>query len=159
MPSVRLWSFIGISFVCFIIFRNIFLVMFCHAPQERRHTEFVSIKKDIISRMEDLDRLPDTSFEREVISEEEEAFCLSEENISSLKLLLAQVLMLPFVRGVREACSPHLLLNFFFLPFFSSLRNRRWRTSVCVTLTGQKCESCGTPCRSARRTGRRWQTT
>nr|XP_023669977.1 protein regulator of cytokinesis 1 isoform X1 [Paramormyrops kingsleyae] len=61
------------------------------AEKERRHAEFVSIKKDIISRMEDLDRLPDTSFEREVISEEEEAFCLSEENISSLKLLLAQL--------------------------------------------------------------------
>ncbi|XP_048886568.1 protein regulator of cytokinesis 1b isoform X2 [Brienomyrus brachyistius] len=61
------------------------------AEKERRHAEFVSIKKDIISRMEDLDRLPDTSFEREVICEDEEAFCLSEENISSLKLLLAQL--------------------------------------------------------------------
>lgn len=41
--------------------------------------------------MEDLEQLPDTSFERDVVCEDEDAFCLSEENIASLKLLLHQV--------------------------------------------------------------------
>ena len=41
--------------------------------------------------MEDLDQLPDTSFERDVVCEDEEAFCLSNDNISTLKLLLGQV--------------------------------------------------------------------
>lgn len=41
--------------------------------------------------MEDLEQVPDTSFERDVVYEEEEAFCLSKENIKALKLLLAQV--------------------------------------------------------------------
>lgn len=59
--------------------------------QERRHAEFVSIKRQIIVCMEDLEQMPDTSFEREVVCEEEEAFCLSVENIAALNVLLSQV--------------------------------------------------------------------
>lgn len=41
--------------------------------------------------MEDLDQLPETSFEKDVVCEDEEAFCLSKDNINSLKLVLRQV--------------------------------------------------------------------
>ncbi|XP_006628898.1 protein regulator of cytokinesis 1b isoform X3 [Lepisosteus oculatus] len=61
------------------------------AEKERRRSEFVGIKRQIILCMEELDHLPDTSFERDVVCEDEEAFCLSTENIASLKLLLTQL--------------------------------------------------------------------
>ncbi|KAJ7994773.1 hypothetical protein DPEC_G00252950 [Dallia pectoralis] len=61
------------------------------AEKERRHTEFVSIKRHIVLCMDDLDQLPETSFEKDIVCEEEDAFCLSNDNISSLKLLLAQL--------------------------------------------------------------------
>lgn len=41
--------------------------------------------------MDDLDQLPETSFEKDVVCEDEESFCLSTENIDSLKVLLHQV--------------------------------------------------------------------
>lgn len=59
--------------------------------QERRYVDFVSIKRQIIACMEDLEQMPDTSFERDVVCEEEEAFCLSLENITALNVLLSQV--------------------------------------------------------------------
>ncbi|XP_070763557.1 protein regulator of cytokinesis 1-like isoform X1 [Enoplosus armatus] len=59
--------------------------------KERRHDEFVSIKKEIIVCMGDLERHPETSFEMDVMCEDEEAFCLSNDNIAALKLLLSQL--------------------------------------------------------------------
>uniref|UniRef100_A0A4W4DMR1 Protein regulator of cytokinesis 1a n=1 Tax=Electrophorus electricus TaxID=8005 RepID=A0A4W4DMR1_ELEEL len=59
--------------------------------KECRHAEFVTIKRQIVACMEDLEQMPDTSFEREVVCEDEEAFCLSTENITALKVLLSQV--------------------------------------------------------------------
>lgn len=41
--------------------------------------------------MEELDHTPDTSFERDVVCEDEEAFCLSVDNIAALQNLLQQV--------------------------------------------------------------------
>lgn len=41
--------------------------------------------------MEELDHTPDTSFERDVVCEDEDAFCLSLENIAALQKLLQQV--------------------------------------------------------------------
>ncbi len=41
--------------------------------------------------MEDLEQHPDTSFEKDAVCEDEDAFCLSVENLSSLKVLLHQV--------------------------------------------------------------------
>lgn len=41
--------------------------------------------------MDDLEQHPETSFETDVMCEDEEAFCLSDENIAALKLLLSQV--------------------------------------------------------------------
>uniref|UniRef100_A0A8C7GJ45 Protein regulator of cytokinesis 1 n=1 Tax=Oncorhynchus kisutch TaxID=8019 RepID=A0A8C7GJ45_ONCKI len=59
--------------------------------KDRRHGEFVGIKRRIIVCMEELDQLPDTSFERDVVCEDEEAFCLSGDNITALRLLLGQL--------------------------------------------------------------------
>uniref|UniRef100_A0A4W5KIW3 Protein regulator of cytokinesis 1 n=1 Tax=Hucho hucho TaxID=62062 RepID=A0A4W5KIW3_9TELE len=59
--------------------------------KDRRHGEFVGIKRQIIVCMEELDQLPDTSFERDVVCEDEEAFCLSNDNIAALQLLLGQL--------------------------------------------------------------------
>ncbi|KAI2662434.1 Protein regulator of cytokinesis 1 [Labeo rohita] len=61
------------------------------AEKERRHNEFVTLKKQIILCMDDLDQLPETSFEKDVVCEDEESFCLSTENIDSLKVLLHQL--------------------------------------------------------------------
>ncbi|XP_051756465.1 protein regulator of cytokinesis 1b isoform X3 [Ctenopharyngodon idella] len=61
------------------------------AEKERRHNEFVTLKKKIILCMDDLDQLPETSFEKDVVCEDEESFCLSTENIDSLKVLLHQL--------------------------------------------------------------------
>ncbi|KAM3609377.1 uncharacterized protein V6R79_013647 [Siganus canaliculatus] len=59
--------------------------------KDRRHVEFVSVKKEIIACMEDLEQTPETSFETDVMCEDEEAFCLSDDNITALKLLLSQL--------------------------------------------------------------------
>ncbi|KAG9260806.1 protein regulator of cytokinesis 1 isoform X1 [Astyanax mexicanus] len=61
------------------------------AEKEERRSKFVELKKKIILCMEDLDQLPETSFEKDIVCEEEEAFCLSRENIDSLKILLHQL--------------------------------------------------------------------
>ncbi|XP_044050370.1 protein regulator of cytokinesis 1-like isoform X3 [Siniperca chuatsi] len=59
--------------------------------KECRHDEFVSIKKEIVVCMNDLERHPETSFEMDVMCEDEEGFCLSNDNIAALKLLLSQL--------------------------------------------------------------------
>ncbi|KAK6309377.1 hypothetical protein J4Q44_G00208400 [Coregonus suidteri] len=59
--------------------------------KDRRHSEFVGIKRQIMACMEELDQLPDTSFERDVVCEDEDAFCLSNDNITALQLLLGQL--------------------------------------------------------------------
>ncbi|XP_030045524.1 protein regulator of cytokinesis 1 isoform X2 [Microcaecilia unicolor] len=61
------------------------------AEKDCRKAEFISTKRQIILCMEELDHLPDTSFERDVVSEDEEAICLSTENIAALKQLLHQL--------------------------------------------------------------------
>lgn len=59
--------------------------------KEHRHTEFVEMKRQITALMEDLEQLPDSTFEKDAVCEDEEAFCLSVENINSLKVLLQQL--------------------------------------------------------------------
>lgn len=59
--------------------------------QECRRDQFVSVKKEIIVCMNDLEQSPETSFETDVMCEDEEAFCLSDDNIAAIKLLLSQV--------------------------------------------------------------------
>uniref|UniRef100_A0A673C9G8 Protein regulator of cytokinesis 1-like n=1 Tax=Sphaeramia orbicularis TaxID=375764 RepID=A0A673C9G8_9TELE len=58
--------------------------------KERRHLEFVSLKKEIALCMNDLEQQPETSFETDVMCEDDEAFCLSNDNMDALKLLLGQ---------------------------------------------------------------------
>uniref|UniRef100_A0A674NWP9 Protein regulator of cytokinesis 1b n=1 Tax=Takifugu rubripes TaxID=31033 RepID=A0A674NWP9_TAKRU len=57
----------------------------------RRHAEFKALKKQIILYMEELDHIPETSIEKDVLCEDEDSFCLSRENITSLKLLICQL--------------------------------------------------------------------
>ncbi|KAM7015364.1 protein regulator of cytokinesis 1b isoform 3-T3 [Tautogolabrus adspersus] len=57
----------------------------------RRYAEFTDVKKQIILYMEQLDHIPETSFEKDVVCEDEDSFCLSRDNITSLKLLLCQL--------------------------------------------------------------------
>ncbi|XP_054626888.1 protein regulator of cytokinesis 1b [Dunckerocampus dactyliophorus] len=57
----------------------------------KRYAEFMDVKKQIILYMNDLDHIPETSFEKDVVGEDEDSFCLSRENISTLKLLLCQL--------------------------------------------------------------------
>lgn len=59
--------------------------------QARRHAEFTALKKQIILYMEELDHIPETSFEKDVVCEDEDSFCLSRENLTSLKLLICHV--------------------------------------------------------------------
>ncbi|XP_027888736.1 protein regulator of cytokinesis 1-like [Xiphophorus couchianus] len=59
--------------------------------KEYRHDEFVRTKKEIIACMNDLEQNPETSFEMDVMCEDEEAFCLSNDNITALKRLLSQL--------------------------------------------------------------------
>ncbi|KAM4826144.1 protein regulator of cytokinesis 1 isoform 2-T2 [Thomomys bottae] len=61
--------------------------------KDARREEFVNIKRQIILCMEELEHTPDTSFERDVVCEEEDAFCLSLENIATLQKLLQQLEM------------------------------------------------------------------
>nr|XP_009683873.1 PREDICTED: protein regulator of cytokinesis 1 isoform X1 [Struthio camelus australis] len=61
------------------------------AEKEQRREEFVSTKRQIILCMEELDHTPDTSFERDVVCEDEETFCLSTDNIAALQNLLQQL--------------------------------------------------------------------
>ncbi|XP_020032996.1 protein regulator of cytokinesis 1 isoform X2 [Castor canadensis] len=61
--------------------------------KECRREQFVDIKRQIILCMEELEHTPDTSFERDVVCEDEDAFCLSLENIATLQKLLRQLEM------------------------------------------------------------------
>ncbi|XP_021262366.1 protein regulator of cytokinesis 1 isoform X2 [Numida meleagris] len=61
------------------------------AEKVRRQEEFASIKRQVILCMEELEHSPDTSFERDVVCEDEEAFCLSTDNIANLQNLLQQL--------------------------------------------------------------------
>ncbi|XP_075894653.1 protein regulator of cytokinesis 1b isoform X4 [Nelusetta ayraudi] len=62
-----------------------------NAEKVKRHAEFTGLKRQIVLYMEELDEVPETSFEKDVVCEDEDAFCLSRENITSLKLLICQL--------------------------------------------------------------------
>ncbi|XP_074773866.1 protein regulator of cytokinesis 1 isoform X3 [Athene noctua] len=61
------------------------------AEKEQRREEFVSSKQRIILLMEELEHTPDTSFERDVVCDDEETFCLSKDNLAALQDLLQQL--------------------------------------------------------------------
>jgi len=86
--------------------------------------------------MDDLDQVPETSFEKDIVCEDEEAFCLSRENITSLKLLLCQVRLL-YKRSVEKGC------EYFTVPFcflgskfqnLSSVHHSEWLISGCTPI-------------------------
>uniref|UniRef100_A0A8C5N7F1 Protein regulator of cytokinesis 1b n=1 Tax=Gouania willdenowi TaxID=441366 RepID=A0A8C5N7F1_GOUWI len=58
--------------------------------EERRHTEFVQLRQQIVRLMEEVEKVPENSFEKDVMCEEEDAFCLSSENLQALTLLLRE---------------------------------------------------------------------
>ncbi|XP_022251972.1 protein regulator of cytokinesis 1-like isoform X2 [Limulus polyphemus] len=53
--------------------------------KERRLSKFLHFKENIIRFMDELERVPESSFERDIICEEEESFILSQENLQNLK--------------------------------------------------------------------------
>ncbi|KAK7508500.1 hypothetical protein BaRGS_00000066 [Batillaria attramentaria] len=57
------------------------------AEKEKRHGEFVSTKEKIVALCNEMDYDPETSFERDLICEDDDAFQLSAENMESLKNL------------------------------------------------------------------------
>ncbi|KAM8894490.1 protein regulator of cytokinesis 1b isoform 3-T4 [Spinachia spinachia] len=62
-----------------------------NAEKARRYAEFMDLKQRIILYMGELDHVPETSFEKDVVCEDEDSFCLSGDNIMSLKLLVCQL--------------------------------------------------------------------
>ncbi|XP_049459002.1 protein regulator of cytokinesis 1b isoform X1 [Epinephelus fuscoguttatus] len=62
-----------------------------NAEKVRRYAEFMDLKRQITLHMEELDYIPETSFENDVICEDEDSFCLSRDNIAALKLLVCQL--------------------------------------------------------------------
>nr|KAF6714390.1 Protein regulator of cytokinesis 1 [Oryzias melastigma] len=48
-----------------------------NAEKAQRHAEFRELKKEIILCMEELDHIPETSFEKDVVYEDEDSFCLA----------------------------------------------------------------------------------
>ncbi|XP_064013893.1 protein regulator of cytokinesis 1 isoform X2 [Pogoniulus pusillus] len=61
------------------------------AEKEQRQEEFVRSRRQITLLMEELEHIPDTSFERDVVDEDVEAFCLSTDNLAALQELLRQL--------------------------------------------------------------------
>jgi len=53
---------------------------------------FIGRKKQISDLMLEMERSPDTAFEREIVTEDESRFILSTDNMSSLEAVLAEVL-------------------------------------------------------------------
>uniref|UniRef100_S4RT28 Protein regulator of cytokinesis 1b n=1 Tax=Petromyzon marinus TaxID=7757 RepID=S4RT28_PETMA len=61
------------------------------AEKTRRQELFTQTRQQIVMCMAQLERSPDSSFERDVACEDEEEFCLSKDNILSLQTLLTQL--------------------------------------------------------------------
>ena len=53
--------------------------------------EFTSTRVNIVQLLEDLERCPNTSFERDIVCEEEDSFLLSTDNMKALRSLYEQV--------------------------------------------------------------------
>ena len=59
--------------------------------QEKRYKEFLLTKRKVVALCNEMDYDPETSFERDLICEDDEAFQLSVENMESLKTVLHDV--------------------------------------------------------------------
>ena len=54
--------------------------------QDRRYSIYKSTKDDITKLLDDLEQGPNTSFEKDIVYEEDETFLLTSENMKALKL-------------------------------------------------------------------------
>ncbi|XP_064601392.1 uncharacterized protein LOC135467550 [Liolophura sinensis] len=61
------------------------------AEEAKRFKEFTTMKSTIVSILKDLEKDPDTSFEREVVCERDESFILSPENIIAVQELQTEL--------------------------------------------------------------------
>ncbi|XP_051900845.1 protein regulator of cytokinesis 1-like isoform X2 [Pristis pectinata] len=61
--------------------------------KERRLTIFLGLRREITQLMADIDHVPDTTFEKDAVLEQEDLFFLSDENIKSLEVLRKQLVM------------------------------------------------------------------
>lgn len=79
--------------------------------------------------MGDLEQEPETSFEMDVMCEDEEAFCLSDDNIAALKQLLSQVTLVNWKIWTIQHC-------------FKSSNTPNWTCnfSVFLSLQLQQCK-------------------
>ena len=59
--------------------------------QEKRQKEFLSTKQKVVALCNEMDYDPETSFERDLICEDDEAFQLSTENMEALKSVVQEV--------------------------------------------------------------------
>lgn len=107
------------------------------AEKERRQEEFVSIKRQVILCMAELEHSPDTSFERDVVCEDEEAFCLSTDNIANLQSLLQQ---LEARRALNEAMCAELRSRITELWERLQVPNEE-REAFAVHMTGSKAKT------------------
>ncbi|XP_060551130.1 protein regulator of cytokinesis 1-like [Ruditapes philippinarum] len=60
--------------------------------KRQRYETFIKQKKEIADLMLFMDRSPESSFEKEVVNEEEESFALSKDNMHALDALVAELL-------------------------------------------------------------------
>ncbi|XP_056269272.1 protein regulator of cytokinesis 1b isoform X4 [Pseudoliparis swirei] len=102
------------------------------AEKARRYAEFTELKRRIAALMAALDRVPESSFEKDAVCEDEDAFCLSRDNIAALELLAAQLraeverleeLKLLNIRNVTDAIRSE-LAAFWDKCFFSAEQRR-----------------------------------
>ncbi|XP_062901123.1 protein regulator of cytokinesis 1-like [Mobula hypostoma] len=61
--------------------------------KEHRLATFLGLRCEITDLMADIDHIPDTTFEKDAVLEQEDLFFLSDENIKSLEVLRKQLLM------------------------------------------------------------------
>ena len=81
-----------------------FLICVILRLQERRFKSFQNTKKDVMSFFKDLDRTPQSDFEREIVCEDDIDFQLTEQNLNSLENLKTEVCTsLPLVPAFQMA--------------------------------------------------------
>ncbi|XP_038046048.1 protein regulator of cytokinesis 1-like isoform X2 [Patiria miniata] len=73
--------------------------------KDSRQNILSSTKKEIISLLEDLEQGPNTSFERDIVCEEEDCFLLSKENMEALRVLHEE---LEFKQRENQGIADHL---------------------------------------------------
>ena len=70
--------------------------------QEKRHKEFLSMKRKVVALCNEMDYQPESSFEKDIMSDEDDCFQLTTDNMDSLKTALQDV------RNLSAYCSDQL---------------------------------------------------